>query len=176
MRRQKLRQQTVECLAVTDSEVAQHAMANRDAATDPAIYVVLLAQPRQAARAAEALTGCVQPQRDQHAWIDRGPSGRRAPCADRLVERGQIECANSIPQRPNAVVVANELVEIARLQSQLLAIRSLDAWVASCVAIGATVGECRGEIDAVEVPCRHGVDTHGVAPKVPVSRAGWRPR
>lgn len=79
---------------------------HRHAPADPAIGIVLGAQPRDLATAAHTVKDGVQPQREQDARIDRCTPRVVAPRLDRVVQRAQVLPHHAAPHQTGAMVPA----------------------------------------------------------------------
>ena len=90
-------QQLVEHLAVPGAEIGQRVIADRHAAAQPAIDQVVLAQPGQPPRRADAVDGRLQPQRHEDAGIDGRCAGMAGHRADLRQDRRQIERFDELP-------------------------------------------------------------------------------
>jgi hypothetical protein len=113
----------IEPRAMAHPEVRQRVVIDPDPAADPAVRVVALAQPIELARRAHPVDSCPQPQRHQDRRVDRRPPGRALDRPDPGVQRRQIERPNERPDRAHRMIGAQERVQIARPQLDLIALR-----------------------------------------------------
>ena len=116
----------VQRLVVADApaaaEVVQRVVVDRHATADPAVGVVLAAQPRDFATAAHAVEHGVQPQREQNARVDRPASGGRAACLDGIEQCAQVLTFDVAPHEPRAVLFGQQRFEIRGAQLDLRAV------------------------------------------------------
>lgn len=126
-RRNALGEEPVEQIAVVDPEVGQRVVVDADAAADPAVRVVLGAQPIERPSRADTLERRVQPVRGQDRRIDRRPARLALGRPDPLVHRPEIEALDERPHQARPVVGRQKALEIDRAQLELLAHRALDA-------------------------------------------------
>jgi hypothetical protein len=124
-RRDRLRQQIIERGVMLDPEVAQRVVIHRDAAAQPPIRIVAVAESVDFARAADPIHRGVEPERDQDLRIDRRPAGASLAGADRRVERRQIQALDEPPHETSRVTGRQQRFQIARLQLNLIAMGRL---------------------------------------------------
>ena len=98
-----------------------------DAATQPAIGVVLGAQPIEGPRAADALERGVQPEGGQDRGIDRRPAGMTLDRPDPLVQRLEVEALDEGPHESCPVVGWQEALEINRAELELAPVGTLES-------------------------------------------------
>jgi hypothetical protein len=126
-RRQMLAEQPVQQIGATDPEIRQHVIVHRHSAAQPAIGVVALAQPLQGARAADTLTGGIEPQRQQKPRRCRGVTGAVAPSLDPVLQLTQIEPFDIGPDQAHRMVFSDQALDIHRPQRELVALRFTQA-------------------------------------------------
>ena len=93
-------QQLVEELAVSRAEVTEQMMIDPDAATDPHVRQIPLAQPVELPGTADPLDRREHPQRHQNLGIDRIPPGRPLDRLNLRRQRVQVERINIPPHHP----------------------------------------------------------------------------
>src|SRR3954453_3144652 len=89
------------------AEVGKTVIIHTHPAAEPAIDVVALAQPRERSRAANALTGRSEPQRQQKPRARRRLSRRVGPGSNRLFKLPQIELLDVSPDHPHKMRMRN---------------------------------------------------------------------
>jgi hypothetical protein len=115
-------EQPVQEVEVADAEVGQGVVVDADAAGQPAEGVVPQAQLGQGAGAADALEGGVQPQRHGDARVEGGVAGPAEAGADSVVEGGEVEGTDEVPDEAGLVVHLEEPLQ-GHGGDDLLAIR-----------------------------------------------------
>ena len=121
----RLRQQIVERGLMRDAEITQRVVIHRDPAAQPAIGVMAVAEPIHFARAADAVHGRVEPERDQDLGINRRAAGAAFPRADGRIERRQIQALDEAPDQARRVARRQQRLKVAGLQLDLITIRRL---------------------------------------------------
>jgi hypothetical protein len=123
LHRQHEGKQFIERNFVIGVEVAERVMVHADAATEPAIRIVLLAEPRHLTRAAHALGRRPQPQRHQQLRIGCRAARLLAARFQGNIETRQIQPLHYRPQRPNLMFRRQKLLQRTRPQRHLAPIR-----------------------------------------------------
>ena len=121
------RQQLIERRAVRHPKVAQRVMVDRLSGAQPAVGVVHLAQFGEAPRAANAADRRVQPQRDQHARVDRRASGTAFASPHFVAEPLQRQLLDGPPHQARPMPVRQQRLKVAHPEAQL---PSVDRFVA----------------------------------------------
>ena len=122
-RRETVDEQPLQERPLADAEVRQRLVVDAHAPAQPLEGDMLLAEPRQLARAAHPFDRRVEPERRQHPRI-----GRRMPRAalhrsDRVVERREVEALGEGPHQPDPMLGRHQVVEAQRPQLNLPALR-----------------------------------------------------
>ena len=110
-----------------DPEGGQGVVVDAHPAAQPAIGVVLGAQPIEGPRAADALERGVQPEGGQDRGIDRWPAGVTLDRPDPLVQRREVEALDEAPHESGPVVGWQETLEIDRAQLELAPVGTLES-------------------------------------------------
>src|SRR5262249_6761011 len=106
-----VRQEPVEEIDVSGTEVGQGVVVDGDAARDPAEGVVVDAQPGQGAGRADALQGSVQPQGDEDARVGGRRPGVPFDGADAVVQGGEVQAPDEVPDEACLVVGVQEILQ-----------------------------------------------------------------
>ena len=126
-RRHALGEERIEAVGLLHAERGEGVVVHPDPAGEPAIGVVLGAQPIERPGRADPLERRVQPERGQDRRIDRRPAGMASDCPDPLLQRTQIEALHEGPHEPRSMVGRQEAVEVDRAKLELAAVRTLQA-------------------------------------------------
>ena len=116
-------QEPFQYLAVADAEVGQRLGIHTDAAAQPLVGDVLIAQPRQLAGAANAIGRGIQPQRQQDARVRRRMARSTLHRLDRRHQRRHGQPLDKVPHHPDAVVGRHQIVQANRPQFDLAPFR-----------------------------------------------------
>ena len=125
--RDTLGQEPIEQRTMGHPEVGQGVVVDRHAAAQPAVRVVLGAQPVEGPGAADRLDRRIQPQRGQDGRVDRRAAGLALDRPDTSIERAQIEALDEGPHETRPVVGRQEALEIDRAKLDLVPVRALQS-------------------------------------------------
>src|SRR5665213_859765 len=133
-RRDVLRQQSIEKLALRDPEVAKRMVVDAHPAAHPTISMLALAKPRQQPRAADPAARRIQPQPQQQARRDRRMAGPPFARLDRVLQPAKVQLLHIPPDQTRRMIVANQALQIDRSQLDLIAQRLAQPRLASHIA------------------------------------------
>ncbi len=87
-----------------------------------------MAQPFELAGAADAINRRVEPKSEEDAWIAGVAAGDSFDCLDLLVENGQVEPFDELPDEPGGVIRVKPLIERFAVHLHLLAFGPIEPW------------------------------------------------
>ena len=118
-----LDQQLLQKLRVGATKVGETVIIYAHPAAEPAIDVVLLAQPRQCPRASDPFAYRIKPKSQYQSWARWCLSRRVLARFDRILHRAQIELLHIIPEQPRRMVSSNQTIQVHGSQFDLIANR-----------------------------------------------------
>jgi hypothetical protein len=104
---------------VAGAKVVERVVVHRDAPADPAVGIVLLAQPCQFAPAAHTLQRGVQPQREEDVRVDGGTPGVAAARFDVKDQLAQVLVYDVAPHQAGSVVCGEQGLQVRGAQLNL---------------------------------------------------------
>ena len=104
-------EQAIEELQVINAEVGQGVVIDEDAAAQPVEGVMLDAQEVEGAGTADAFEGGVQPQGGQKGRVDGGPPWATRDGADLVVQGGQVDSLDKVPNHARLVVGVEKILQ-----------------------------------------------------------------
>jgi len=116
-------QQAVEQIGATDPEVRQRVIVQRHPATEPAIDVMVVAEPVQRPRASNAVARGVQPKCQQQPWRRCRVAGPVLPRLDPILQFAQLEPFDIGPDHPSPMILSDQAIDIDGSQFDLVAHR-----------------------------------------------------
>lgn len=110
-------------LTVADAEIGQRLGIHTDAAAQPLIGEMLLAQPHQFAGTADAFNRRIEPKRRQDARVRRRMPRRALDRLNGRMQRRDVQSFDKAPPHPNTVVGRYQIIQANRPQLDLTTFR-----------------------------------------------------
>lgn len=126
--RQRIDLQLLEQVARLDAEVGEHVIVDGDVATQPFVGAMFEAEPFEFAGAADAIGGRIEPEGEQDLRIAGVASGRACDGVNVLVEAGEVEALDELPNDASGGIGVQALVERFAVHLALEALRLVKAW------------------------------------------------
>ncbi len=134
--RDALGEEPVEDVGMLDPEGGEGVVVHPDPAGEPAVGVVLGAQPIERPGTADSLERGVQPEGGQDRRVDRRSPGVALDRLDPIVERSEGEALDECPDEAGSVIGWQETIEIDRAELNLAPVRALQAGRARSELLG----------------------------------------